>query len=50
MLTRRKAVFVSRAKFPVMLPKASKGDSLSTFYGLITVIFAILMKLRSTLK
>jgi len=31
--TPHKAVFVSQTKLPVLLPKASKGDSLSTFCG-----------------
>ena len=35
----RRAVFVSRTKSPVLLPKASKGDSLSAFCGLNTVNF-----------
>ncbi|MBR3948019.1 MAG: hypothetical protein IKJ70_01300, partial [Clostridia bacterium] len=35
-----KAVFVSRTKFPVSLPKASQGDSLAAFLALIQEIFS----------
>ena len=45
-----KEVFVSQVKFLVISPKASKGDSLSTFCGFITRNFTLFTKLRSTLK
>lgn len=37
--TPHKAVFVSRTKFPVFLPKASQGDSLAAFLASIQEIF-----------
>ncbi len=42
MPTPDKAVFVSRTKFPVLLPKASQGDSLAVFYGFNTRNFQFL--------
>ncbi|MBQ7117638.1 MAG: hypothetical protein IJN88_05450, partial [Clostridia bacterium] len=40
--TSHKAVFVSRKKFPVLLSKASQGDSLAAFCGFNTRNFHFL--------
>ena len=40
--TPHRAVFVSRTKFPVFLPKASQGDSLAAFCGFNTRNFLFL--------
>ena len=46
----RKAVFVSQAKFTVLLPKYSKGDGLSAFFGLNTLNLLLLRNCKAPLN